>query len=212
VDGLPIGVTRESWPRNEEGELLMHVLTLDLEQVGSERPRQGAFKEARALALFIKNPGYNEAYEPGNKDAVVLPLSEEDLKQGVPEVEGWELWEESSDASFDDPGRALVVVEIGIPIGMGSRVPEATREEIRKLSASAPGQVGGYPSWIQEDPFDGWGFEDSYEEEMEDGGEGRGPFDPGEFVLQLDERLAGVNLGDMGLLYVFTNTAFWQCH
>jgi hypothetical protein len=34
----------------------------------------------------------------------------------------------------------------------------------------------------------------------------------GTFLMQFDESFAWMNLGDMGVMYVFDETAFWQCH
>lgn len=34
----------------------------------------------------------------------------------------------------------------------------------------------------------------------------------GEFLMQFDEQFVYMNLGDMGIMYVFADTAFWQCH
>jgi antitoxin component YwqK of YwqJK toxin-antitoxin module len=34
----------------------------------------------------------------------------------------------------------------------------------------------------------------------------------GTFLMQFDESFAWMNLGDMGVMYVFGDTAFWQCH
>ena len=205
VEGLPIGVTRETWPR-DGGELFMHVLTIDLDQLEDARPTSGGFEDARALALFLRSPGYNEAWEPGNDWVRVLPLTDEDLANGVPDVTDWDLWEESNDAPEAGDGRTLEVVPILLPQNMGDDVPTATREAIRKLAYGLPGEAGGYPEYIQDDPMMyAWDGED------DEGGEGGGTA-PDEFVLQFDERLAGVNLGDMGMMYVFTNTAFWQCY
>ena len=52
-----------------------------------------------------------------------------------------------------------------------------------------PGRALGFPIWLQGD---------------EDSG--------GEFLFQFDEALAYTNLGDSGVMYVFDDTAFWQCH
>lgn len=30
--------------------------------------------------------------------------------------------------------------------------------------------------------------------------------------MQFDEGFVDVNLGDMGVMYVFEDSAFWQCH
>ncbi len=48
--------------------------------------------------------------------------------------------------------------------------------------------AGGAPIWLQGD----------------EGG--------GTFVLQFDESLVPVNLGDAGIMYVFGDDAWWQCH
>lgn len=34
----------------------------------------------------------------------------------------------------------------------------------------------------------------------------------GDFLFQFDERFVHMNLGDSGVMYVFSDTAFWQCH
>ncbi len=38
------------------------------------------------------------------------------------------------------------------------------------------------------------------------------PEHEGHFVLQFDESFIDINLGDAGVMYVFADTAFWQCH
>lgn len=34
----------------------------------------------------------------------------------------------------------------------------------------------------------------------------------GEIIMQFDNCLVDMNLGDGGIMYVFKDTAFWQCH
>ncbi|MCA9649586.1 MAG: hypothetical protein H6712_25805 [Myxococcales bacterium] len=78
----------------------------------------------------------------------------------------------------------------------GVDVPAATfggRDEslapLRRAIYQLGGRAGGSPLWLQEDE------------------------DPGsEFLMQLDESLVDINLGDSGILYLFEDTAFWQCH
>ncbi|PKQ70742.1 toxin-antitoxin system YwqK family antitoxin [Raineya orbicola] len=62
-------------------------------------------------------------------------------------------------------------------------------QEIRKKVYQASCYVLGEPMWVQG-------------EEHEEGN----------FLLQFDENFAPVNLGDNGLMYVFEDTAFWQCY
>ena len=59
------------------------------------------------------------------------------------------------------------------------------RGAIYQLGARALGE----PLWLQGD---------------EGGGAG--------FIMQFDESFVDINLGDMGIMYVFTDGGFWQCH
>ena len=61
--------------------------------------------------------------------------------------------------------------------------------ELYKAIYGAHARVLGDPIWLQSE---------------EDGG--------GTFVMQLDEGFVDVNLGDMGVLYVYDDGGFWQCH
>ncbi len=207
--GLPIGVTRKTWPRDDDG-LFMHAITLDLTQMGHERPTKGRFKKARALALFVKNLDDNEAWEPYNDWVKVLALTDKEIAQGVPDVDGWELWEERADAD-DDPGNVVEIVAVPIPQNMGDTVAQNTRDAIHKLAGGLPGDIGDYPNYIQDDPWMDMGYDDEDFEDDEDNESGALD-EPGEYVFQFDERLVYMNLGDMGMMYVFTNTAFWQCY
>jgi antitoxin component YwqK of YwqJK toxin-antitoxin module len=60
--------------------------------------------------------------------------------------------------------------------------------EIRKKVYQAPCYVLGEPIWLQDEQHQG------------------------NFLLQFDESFGNVNLGDSGLMYVFEDTAFWQCY
>ncbi len=66
-----------------------------------------------------------------------------------------------------------------------SGVLDELRGAIYSLGARALGQ----PLWLQGD---------------EGGGAG--------FVMQFDESFVDINLGDMGIMYVYTDGGFWQCH
>jgi hypothetical protein len=60
-------------------------------------------------------------------------------------------------------------------------------EELRSLLFQAPGRAGGFPIWMQGDEYEG------------------------PLLVQFDESLVPMNLGDAGVMYVFRDTAFWQC-
>lgn len=65
---------------------------------------------------------------------------------------------------------------------------DSPRRILRNKIYNAPARAGGQPIWLQ----------------GEEGG--------GRFLLQFDEAFANLNLGDCGVMYVFAETQFWQCH
>ena len=65
---------------------------------------------------------------------------------------------------------------------------DLANEELRSKVYQAHARVLGEPIWLQSDEY--WG----------------------DFIMQFDEGFAHMNLGDMGVMYVFGGTAFWQCH
>jgi hypothetical protein len=99
------------------------------------------------------------------------------------------LWltEEELEASRSaKEGRAIAVEHVEVPNNVWTgRKPELS--SLRKKLLSSPGRVGGEPLWLQGREYNG------------------------NFVLQVDTRLISMNLGDDGILYVFADTAFWQC-
>ncbi len=65
---------------------------------------------------------------------------------------------------------------------------DMSNESQRDKVYSLPARVLGDPIWLQ----------------GEEGG--------ANFIMQFDEFCCDINLGDMGLMYVFSDDAFWQCH
>lgn len=116
--------------------------------------------------------------------------------------EAWEPYNEwtavvySTDAQLEDdelaaPGDVLdrgmawfEPVAIEVDPGIWADQDSELREKIYQASA----RVLGEPIWLQ----------------YPEGG--------GTFLMQFDESFAWMNLGDMGVMYVFDDTAFWQCH
>jgi hypothetical protein len=65
---------------------------------------------------------------------------------------------------------------------------DSARRTLRSKIYGASARAGGRPIWLQGDECDG------------------------SFLLQFDESFADLNLGDCGVMYVFAETQFWQCH
>lgn len=82
---------------------------------------------------------------------------------------------------------ALRITPVDVPVEVFSGEPsEPDVEALRDALLRSPGYALGEPIWLQDDAFDG------------------------AFVCQLDASLIPMNLGDQGVLYVFTDRAFWQ--
>jgi len=81
-------------------------------------------------------------------------------------------------------GTPIVAERIEVPANLWS---SRTLSSARSKLLSFPGFAGGKPLWLQRAEHSG------------------------AFVLQADAQLLPMNLGDTGILYVFEDTAFWQC-
>lgn len=145
--------------------------------------KTGRLSDSRAIALFISDKIENEAFAPSTKETAIVILSEDDIKNG-------ELSPTLRDNQL--PQSCYKVTPVKVPLCVFDELPDDQEEsELGKLKAalfSSSGYAGGSPSWLQ------------YEEHE------------GHFLFQFDESLVDVNLGDAGVMYVFTDTAFWQCH
>ena len=191
VGGTAIGIAE--WPMFE-GAPMHHVLTIDLR----EHPYGGG-REAHALALFVSSPMSHEAYTPGNQHTRVVILEAADLARG------------------ETPLPAALAGADLLPAGTLRFESAAGLTDKERYQHSF---LGGEPIWLQgdESEFDDGG-DDDYDEDDDEDGDGddgderprRGPI--GSFVLQFDESLIpGINLGDCGIMYVFSESAWFQCH
>lgn len=97
--------------------------------------------------------------------------------------------ESAAAASDGDP---ISVVPLAVPAAIfdaSAAASDPVLAEIRSLVFNRPGYALGQPMFIQEDYGTGSGF-----------------------VMQLAERIADLNLGDSGSLYVFEDATFMQCY
>ena len=165
-----------------KGDPMAHLFTLDLSEIPPLQRYAG-----RAVSLYVSDPNDNEAYSPYNDEAVVVFLSADDLERSV-----------VSPAGLDDPGPGvgIAVETVRVPSGAflvtsqgsGDEDHDTALRELHSAIYRLGARAGGAPIWLQSD---------------EDGGA---------FLLQFDESFVDINLGDCGVMYVFGDTAFWQCH
>lgn len=91
----------------------------------------------------------------------------------------------------DDPASSYQLTPIKVPENVFDEPEdydeESPLEQLRNAVFSAS-YAAGRPLWLQSEEHEG------------------------HFLLQFDEAFIDTNLGDAGVMYVFADTAFWQCH
>lgn len=205
IGGRPIGIAE--WPLYD-GAPMHHVLTIDLDDHPDFQP-----PGARALAFFISSPSQHEAYAPHNPHTRILLLTDADLARG----------ETPLPAALADADDLIRPASLRLETTAG-----LTRSELYQHSFA-----GGFPIWLQgdetEDMFGDGDDDDDYDDDGDsdddddydsdgesddsDGPRERRLPPPRSFVLQFDGSLIpDVNLGDLGIMYVFAETAWFQCH
>jgi hypothetical protein len=104
----------------------------------------------------------------------------------------WTREEELGRAEGSTAGARSVRVEaFDVPrVIFEGRDLEGAAKRVRGIVYTSHGYVGGGPLWLQE---------------------GTLGVDPS-FVFQFDEGLCSINLGDMGVMYVYEGDVTWQCH
>ena len=96
----------------------------------------------------------------------------------------------SEDEDDDVGGRPIAILPLDVPEAIFERSgDDGAGKEIRNMIFNAAGHVLGEPFWIQDDEG---GFDD--------------------FIMQINEGLCDVNLGDCGSLYVYAGETIFQCH
>lgn len=194
VGAPPPNLPREEWPHRDgdDASPMEHMVTIDLESMPTlaERVRP----DVRAVSVFVFNPEYNEAWSPFSSDAEVLQWTSDQLERGDDPTE--ERSEREGNAGDEDEAERLEITAVDVPNGVFDNPyalePEErdpTVEQLRDSVYQAPARAGGAPIWLQED-------------------QAPSPH----FLFQFDEEFIPMNLGDMGVMYVFAETAFWQCH
>lgn len=142
----------------------------------------GKAASRRTVSLFIHDPGDNEAYGPFSDDVAVVFSDDAQVQAGELALPAGK----PKRSSFEDRGW-FDVVPVSVPLAVWDDGTE--HEELRQLVYAQAARVGGQPLWLQ-------------------GAE----HDDGSFLMQFDEQFVDVNLGDAGVMYLFEDTAFWQCH
>jgi hypothetical protein len=166
-------------------------------------PRPGSFSRARGAGPAIDRA----ATELGEREHILTIDLEEVPELARPGVRALSLY--ASDPEHGDAwdaarlvevpagtpapsdGTPLSVVPIEVPFAIfdeAAKRDDPRTKEIGGLVFNRPGYVLGEPMFIQE------------------------PEDGGTFVMQLAERVADLNLGDSGSLYVFESGSFMQCY
>lgn len=182
--GRAPGLTDADIPKDKSGEPLTHLFTLDLDEIPE---LQENYSGARALAAFCPEPNSGDRSE----ELRLVPITREAaaaLPYQARDTEGDEDDDEDDD---DNAGKPIAILPLDVPIGIFHRPgDEGDEKEIKKMIFNAAGHVLGEPFWIQSEDED----------------------DGGDFIMQINEGLCDINLGDSGSLYVFDTGAIFQCY
>lgn len=181
--GAPIGVTDDAWPMYQ-GTKMSHLITLDISQTPDLSMKLS--EDTGAIAVFVSNLFDNEAFEPNTEESRVIEISKQDILNGVSE------WKSKDDEQNYSKPQSFTCHELEVPEELFSdnvyERPEKDPLVILFNAISYYGMAGGSPIWLQ------------------------GAEHNGQFILQFSENLVTTNLGDGGVMYVFSDAAFWQCH
>jgi antitoxin component YwqK of YwqJK toxin-antitoxin module len=197
IGGAAPGVDASRWPLGEGGEPMTHLFTLDTGTMPELTLEMGA--DARTVSVFCLSPDDNDAFYPGNDCTAVVCSTEEQLASaGDPPAEVEQIDRDYFEAVAVDVDPAVWESDEGDEdededddeddennVEAGS---DAALRGLRSMIYQASARVLGPEIWLQEG-------------EGEDG-----------FLMQFDESFCPMNLGDAGIMYVYRDTAFWQCH
>jgi hypothetical protein len=183
VNGMPVGVTDERWPVDEDGRRYGHVCTFDL----ATMPALAAAEPGvRAAVLFVCDP----ARECGGNDPHFVHrwvmLSEREVARGVVATPGLPAW-----ASEDrETARPFSVEPHRVPRAVFTELRE--REErrvtsIRNILLGIHGRAGGGAVHVRKGAW--W------------------PADA--FFVQIDSMFGGLNLGVNGFAYADRESMTW---
>ena len=183
IAGSPIGVSDSSWPVYKN-QKMFHLFTLDLND--TEDLKKYFPMNTRAISLFISDIIHNEAFSPGNDQTKLLKLTDADVSTGCitagPEY----------DEDFRSPEESTFAVhEILFPAEVFENFDcyDDLSQPIQDVLDNLEWTIaGGKPIWLQ----------------------GKEHHD--DVLVQFDELFVDINLGDGGVMYVYEDTAFWQCH
>ena len=148
----------------------------------------------RAVSLFISDPNIHEADRPGTRETRLVYLDDSNIESGVVA----ENPPQNSDFRLIEPC-TFVCHEISLPETLydpnfGEKyIGEVEHEPMNELYELVCGcsMAGGKPIWYYSNYYEGKPFSDI-------------------LILQINEELVDMNMGDAGSFYVFQNTAFCQ--
>ena len=225
--GNPIGISDQDWPKYENLKM-EHAITLDLDSVPVFKNELGT--DARAISIFVSSLIHNQAFEPNNKEIGIVFLSQKDIERGEVEFDPKKIREkeqikqvqylEMAARKFSFRYRIMSILGLALNKNEFDSVIEVENtDELVDRSTFTCHEVV-----VPSDVFDIDSMEEgSRLEELSDGIQQYGivggkPFwlQSAEYhksiILQFHEGLVDMNLGDAGVMYVFEDTAFWQCH
>lgn len=179
-----------------EGEKV-RIYLLEREGEGRARPASGGSVARGSGPAGVQPDGYEAVL---TLDLAEIPelrarFGARMLSLFAPDIEGGDSWDCTRTIAHDqggpEGGYPIWVVPVDVPADIFDEqvaFEDEEIDEIKTLVFNRPGWVLGRPIYLQEE-------------------EG----DAEEFLMQLSSTIGGLNLGDLGCLYVFESGCFMQC-
>lgn len=187
----PIGIGLDSWPKID-GRRMHHIVTLDLASTPNLRSQLSG--NPRAVAMFISDPNIHDADKPGTEETQLVYLNEECIARGVCVENPRQNPDFRAFVSC-----TFVCHEVSLPNMLfdpefGEKYFDKARfERLIELYefVCEHSLAGGKPLWYHSNYSDGTPYTDL-------------------LILQINEELVDMNMGNSGLFFIFQDTAFCQ--
>lgn len=190
VGGAPpaaINGVKGGWPcfdgSEHDDKRMEHVFTADLRGMKIA----GVPNHFVAVTLMVSSNEINEAYSAGSGETAVYFWTAKEMEKG---------WYDGDLPERDSPlsANSYQWVPLDVPMhaftaGYEERENDEELQAIHRALYNMSARIGGPAIWLQDKEHAS-----------------------GNFFMQFDEGFVSTNLGDSGIMYVFTGDAFWQCY
>jgi hypothetical protein len=183
INGMPIGVTDERWPVDEDGRRYAHVCTLDLATLPALAAEEPGI---RAAVLFVRDPAREAGGDRARFVHRWVMLRDDEVARGVVATRGLPAWAAEDRETAHPFSVETYRVPRAVFADLHERDPRRVTD-IRGVLLTLSGRAGGGALHLNNG---GWWPGDA-------------------FFLQIDRWFGGLNLGENGFAYVERKRMVW---